>query len=136
MLPTTLRGRIVYGVVIIYTLLVTAFAGFLIMVPPTISNPYLPMVIERMRGIAMAVQEYRLFEDRNPQALEALVSSRKPNGHLYYDPTGCEMNASNELCDLWCNPYRMEWYDINSGRLISAGPNGRFGDSDDIVYPL
>ena len=86
---------------------------------------------------------------------EAIDSYRKTNGHLLAGDNAAIMktlvtagarhsaflkakmnqpNAAGAFLDPWFTPYRIQFSGTNSFSIQSAGPNGRFGDGDDLSF--
>jgi hypothetical protein len=47
---------------------------------------------------------------------------------------GSQTNARGEIVDPWNTPLHVEFLDSTNFILISAGPMGKFGDWDDIIF--
>jgi len=86
-------------------------------------------------GLNGALDLYRLHMGRYPESLEDLVN--KPEDEEEAEKwAGPYIKDLSKLKDAWGHELRYEYpgtYNEDSYDLSSAGPNGQFGDDDDIT---
>jgi len=77
--------------------------------------------------------QYKLDSSRFPstgEGLQALLDA--PSGARNWRGPYAE---SDKLLDPWDRPIQYEWINAKTCKITSAGPDGDFGNEDDIIFP-
>jgi hypothetical protein len=89
-----------------------------------------------MSGICMALQQYEsecgVFPSGTNAAIFQLLYGTNPFHRDFFNPTD-RTNIHGEFLDAWGSPYEIEINSRTNVLIKSAGPNGRWGDTDDYV---
>ncbi len=94
-----------------------------------------------MSALANAMNQHRLKYGGYPTGDVGMIVNVLMGGNLeqvsFLDPRGFRfLNEKKEPVDFWRTPYRIETNQTNGLSIRSAGPNRRFGDSDDLEQSL
>ncbi|HEX5221276.1 MAG TPA: hypothetical protein VFZ59_17060 [Verrucomicrobiae bacterium] len=99
-------------------------------------EPGITAVDREMSSFLRALESYQIVFDGPPLGTVSNVRQsllgRNPRKMQFLSLTARSINANGEFVDVWGNPYQIGISRSNVS-IQSAGPNGRFGDKDDIV---
>jgi len=82
----------------------------------------------QLKNLKQSIRLYSLHNNQYPKKLEDLIK-KPPSAPKWKGPY---IDSSKEFIDAWGTPIRYETY-LKGFKLISAGPDKKFGTSDDIV---
>lgn len=93
----------------------------------------------QMKVLTEAFDSYRTANGRFPagdnSAVMQTLTAAGTRHSRFLKMKMTQPGAAGMFLDPWFTPYRFEFTATNSFTIRSAGPNGRFGDGDDIAYP-
>ncbi|MBI3882469.1 MAG: type II secretion system protein GspG [Verrucomicrobia bacterium] len=89
----------------------------------------------QMTNVRGALQTYRTtygnFPTGDVRRISAILGGENPRQILFLDTENA--NRSIPLIDPWKTPLRITYTSATNFTLESAGPNGKFGDADDLI---
>lgn len=94
----------------------------------------------QMKILSEAFESYRAANGRLPTGdnavvLKALTDDPGNRHSRFLKMKMTQPGAAGAYLDPWFTPYRFEFTATNTFTIRSAGPNGRWGDGDDITFP-
>lgn len=94
----------------------------------------------QMKILSEAFESYRSANGRFPTGdnavvLKALTDAAGIRHSRFLKMKMTQPGAAGTFLDPWFAPYRFEFTSTYTFTIRSAGPNGRFGDGDDITFP-
>lgn len=91
-----------------------------------------------MQLISEALQKYQIETDAYPTGQTTNIikqlSSTNSQGYNFLNYPRREGSGRYEFVDPWGTPYQIETASRSNYLILSAGRNGEFDDSDDIVF--
>jgi hypothetical protein len=77
--------------------------------------------------------EYRNYPTGDNAAVFSTLQGSNANRVVFLQVKPWQINSDGQFVDPWGTPYDISVSTNENLRIRSAGPNGRFGDSDDMV---
>ena len=88
--------------------------------------------------LASAISRYRSVYQKFPAddnaALTRTLTGDNPQKFLFLNLVETSTNKDGLLVDIWSTPYKFTFNSTNQFKIISAGDDHAFGNTDDIVF--
>ena len=124
--------------------LVMAFIAFgvlcicLLFLFPDGGKSKMPSARQEMNGLNAALSLYRTSFGQYPTGTKAeilrAIMGDNPQHRSLAKVSPRLISPAGELCDTWGTPYEIQFEGANSFTIISAGPDRKFGTSDDVIF--
>ncbi len=84
-------------------------------------------------GLADFLEEQEQYPEGEPPVIVAALLGENPRAKSYLRPEFRQfLDPSGQVLDPWKRPFRFDRAEGGGVKLRSAGPNGTFGDADDL----
>jgi general secretion pathway protein G len=125
------EGMTIIEILIVIALMSTIMAILMNAILAKHERAKIDLTAVKLSRLSDSLVQYKLDSPRFPTTDEGLMALREaPAGARNWRGPYTE---PDKLLDPWDRPIRYELVNAKTYKLTSAGPNGEFGDEDDII---
>ena len=127
-----MKSRIIFFTLILFV------AGLVTFLLQPSREKFPPTIRMEISNLEAALNQYRaeygIFPQGTNSAIFKILLGENPRKIIFYSANSNRFNSQGEYLDLWKTPYEIKVEQTNYS-IRSAGPNGIFGDKDDLKLP-